>query len=461
MIPGLEPGSLFGDRYEVLRCIGTGGMGAVYLACDPDHRDFLVALKILYPGIIQSREARERFRTEIVASYRVNHQNVVRAFEYFDSEEMQAYAMEYIDGGDLAERMDGLTPERSMPEAQVIDTLHQIASGLSAIHEQGIVHRDLKPENILMTSDGVVKISDFGVARLRGSVTLTAVGAMVGTPKYVSPEYVESGECDHRGDIYAVGVIGYELAVGESPFRAESRLSVMMERFELDYSKLKNRISQYRPELLRIIAKAMSVDVSDRYQSAAQMRIDLDLLRREKEILYAREFPIDGTRVKQKDKTSVPGIDEITLLSGVVEQKAIPQIQAKPRKTLKWAIMAALTSFLLVVVGVALFSKHSPFGGNLGLNRLSQGNYSGAIKGLGSSDKLIGFQLWKTDKGVFALLGKSHCQIVPVSDEGNFNCGDLKYKLEIREAANEVVVGEVLDLEWNIKGYWKVRRGSV
>ncbi|RMD87581.1 MAG: serine/threonine protein kinase, partial [Candidatus Dadabacteria bacterium] len=214
MIPGFEPGTIFGQRYEIIRCLGSGGMGVVYLACDTEYRDFLVALKLLYPGIVDSPEARERFRNEIVASYRVNHKNVVRAFEYFDSDEYQAYAMEYIAGGDLADLMEGISPDNPLPEKKIADILFQISSGLNAIHSQGILHRDLKPENILLTPDGVVKINDFGVARLKGSITLTAVGAMVGTPKYVSPEYIESGHCDQRSDIYAVGIIGYELLTG-------------------------------------------------------------------------------------------------------------------------------------------------------------------------------------------------------------------------------------------------------
>ncbi|MCB0339876.1 MAG: serine/threonine protein kinase, partial [Bdellovibrionales bacterium] len=232
---GLDPGHLVGGRYEVIRCVGAGGMGAVYLACDPNYREFLVALKILYPGIIKSPETRERFRNEIVASYRVNHKNVVRAYEYFDEGDIQAYAMEYIDGGDLSEWiLDEDGNLHALPLEDVVRILHQIACGIEAIHAAGIVHRDLKPENILLTKDGVAKISDFGVARLSGGISLTAVGAMVGTPKYVSPEYVELGECDHRGDLFAVGIMGFELLTGRTPFHAESRVSVMMERFHID-----------------------------------------------------------------------------------------------------------------------------------------------------------------------------------------------------------------------------------
>ena len=136
--------------------------------------------------------------------------------------------MEFVDGSDLSEMMR----RNRVDWRRAVEILLQIASGLDAIHKAGIVHRDLKPENMLIATDGTVKISDFGVARLKGSITLTQAGAMVGTPKYVSPEYIETGECDHRGDIYALGVIGFELLAGRSPFRSTTRVSMMMERFK-------------------------------------------------------------------------------------------------------------------------------------------------------------------------------------------------------------------------------------
>ena len=143
----LQSGSDFGGRYKVIRCIGSGGMGAVYLATDPRYRDFEVALKVLYPGIIKTPEARERFRTEIIASYKIPHRNIVRAYEYFDEENVQAYAMEFVSGGDLQVHMrDG-----DIDLDAAVDILRQAAAGLEAIHRQGIMHRDLKPANIFIS----------------------------------------------------------------------------------------------------------------------------------------------------------------------------------------------------------------------------------------------------------------------------------------------------------------------
>lgn len=274
---GLQSGSLFAQRYEILTPIGSGGMGAVYLACDPRKRDFLVALKVLDPAMLRSEQALARFRNEIIAAYGVDHPNIVRAYEYFDEADFQAYAMEYIDGGTLKSflRAGKLDP------AFTVNVLLQVTSGLEAVHAQNIVHRDLKPENLLITKKGMVKISDFGVARLQGSQTVTHVGALVGTAQYVAPEYVETGECDHRGDIYALGVIGYEMLSGTSPFKSQSTVSAMLERFRVQPRPLRELSTGCPAELARIIEKAMSVRISERYQSAAELRADLQNLQEE------------------------------------------------------------------------------------------------------------------------------------------------------------------------------------
>lgn len=272
----LQAGALFGDNYEIVKSLGSGGMGTVYLARSARDRSQYFAIKLLTPGVLRP-ETRERFRNEIIAASRIDSPHIVKAVDYLEVNGHQAFVMEYIDGGDLADLMS----KGALGTPTLISVLKQIAMALEAIHGEGIVHRDLKPENILITRKGIVKLTDFGVARLSEASNLTHDGLMVGTPKYLAPEYIETGETDHRGDIYALGVIAYELICGTSPFGDGAGKSLLTQRFQrvtMDHSKMPPDIS---PILVRFVEKAMSVAVSRRYQSAHEALSDIELAERE------------------------------------------------------------------------------------------------------------------------------------------------------------------------------------
>jgi len=247
-------------------------MGCVYLARDLRDPEFYVAWKVVHPGILESASTRERFRNELVAAFKINHPNIIKAYEFFDGADIQAYAMEFVGGGDLLQR---LKREPLSPRAAT-QYLRQIAAALSAIHAAGIVHRDLKPENILLTHDDTIKIADFGVARMHGSRTLTQPGGMVGTPKYLAPEYLETGEADHRGDIYALGIIGYELITGCSPFPANSKDMLLARRGTVSIPPLRQLAPHCPEDLARIIERAMSINLARRFQTADELRRELE-----------------------------------------------------------------------------------------------------------------------------------------------------------------------------------------
>lgn len=275
-------------------------MGEVYLAQDVANPDFYVALKVIPPGVIDAPAARERFRNEIVAAYRISHPNIIKAYEYFDGEGLQAYAMEYVTGGDLLNRIK----REPIRAEEATRYLRQIASALETIHAAGIVHRDLKPENILIAADGDIKLADFGVARLRGSHTLTQAGAMVGTPKYIPPEYLETGESDHRGDIYALGVLGYEMLSGVSPFPADSRELLTVRRGAVKVPPLTKVAPHCPPGLALIVERAMSPNLAQRYQSALELRRDLE--RFEAGELGHEESHSNGDALRRREPTPLP-----------------------------------------------------------------------------------------------------------------------------------------------------------
>lgn len=431
----IEPGALFKGRYEIIRCLGVGGMGAVYLARDPRYAGFFVALKILYPSIVAVDEHRERFRNEIIASYRINHEHVVRAYEYFDEPDFQAYAMEYVDGGDLAVRM----ARGAIPAEDAFKIVKQIAMGLDAIHAQSIIHRDLKPENVLLATDGRVKISDFGVARLRGANTLTKVGAMVGTPKYLSPEYIELGECDPRGDLFALGVISYEMLAGKSPFTADSGMALMIERFKTRRDPLEKVIGSIDPVFSQIIEKAMAIQVTERYQSAAEMLRDLDACERG-ELVEIRPPQVHsaGHRVESAM------LGGMRMLSGAIvadqRESAIVRVQRY--------LILALTA-IAIGLGIFHFRRSDP---QHVLSSLPAGRYLGSAHNVLSQNRRYPLQVWRTGAGTFVTLGKEGCAVSPLDEHGVFTCGDLHFLLEVRMIRGARASGEISELGWGSAG---------
>ncbi len=269
----LQPGTVIAGRYEVIKCLGSGNMGLVYACKHRELSGHIVAIKVLFPEVAQDKIAAARFRNEIFASYGVSHPNVVRAYEYLREGELQAYTMEYVGGGDLADRLGDR--DTLMPIADIVRILAEISAGLQAIHDAGIVHRDMKPENVLLTKDGHVKIADFGIARTGTGPRLTEHGGVVGTIEYVSPEYMLNSQVDWRSDIYAMGIIAYEMITGEAAFQGESVYATMTKKLKEDPLPPSRKRPECPSRLDAIVLKAMARNPEARYQSAAEVFHDL------------------------------------------------------------------------------------------------------------------------------------------------------------------------------------------
>lgn len=268
---GLRPGTIVGGRCRVLRCLGMGSMGYVY-ACE--HRSLpgmTVAMKVLFSEISNDHVAISRFRNEIVAAYGVSHPHVVRAFEYFRDGDLAAYTMEYVNGGDLSRI---LLSHHKLELKESVKLLCQLASGMGAIHDANIVHRDLKPENILLTDSHDVKIADFGIVRRDHWRMITDNGGVLGTLDYVSPEYLEKGEVDARSDIFAFGVIAYELITGHSPFESlRDKNFVEAVAIRIRFSPTPASVLNPNcPEALNaLIMRALERDPAARFKSAEEL----------------------------------------------------------------------------------------------------------------------------------------------------------------------------------------------
>jgi serine/threonine protein kinase len=268
----LQPGTVIGGKYEVIKCLGAGSMGMVYACRHRELQGQMVAAKVLFHEVAADKVAAARFKNEVLASYGVSHPNVVRAYEYITDGELVAYTMEFVSGGDLADRM---SRSQLMSIADFIKLLSQMTAGVQAIHDAGIVHRDLKPENILLTNEGNVKIADFGIARNRNGPKLTEHGGVVGTIEYVAPEYMLRAQVDWRSDIYALGILAFEMLTGEPPFTGDSPYESISKRMQVDPDPPSKLRKECNPEIDSIILKALQRDPEARYQSAMEIFADL------------------------------------------------------------------------------------------------------------------------------------------------------------------------------------------
>ncbi len=253
-------------HYHILEELGRGGMGVVYKAEDIRLKR-LVALKFLPMEMTEDSEAKERFIQEARAASAIEHPNICVIHEINETEEGQLYmVMGYYEGETLKERIR----RGNIPVSEAIDIAIQIASGLSRAHQKGIIHRDIKPANIIITEDGLVKILDFGIAKLKGKTDITAQDTMVGTINYMSPEQIQGNKVDQRTDIWALGVVLYEMLTGKVPFRGDYEqaiiYSILIEEPE-PVSSLQEELPQ---ELEKIVCQALKKEPEQRFQNIEQ-----------------------------------------------------------------------------------------------------------------------------------------------------------------------------------------------
>jgi tetratricopeptide (TPR) repeat protein/predicted Ser/Thr protein kinase len=263
-------------HYKILEKIGSGGMGEVYLAEDTKlHRP--VALKFLPRHLTEDKDARQRFEREAQAAAALNHPNIVTIHEIGEHEGQVFIAMEYVEGQTLKELIDvGARRAVPLPLPDIIAIATQIASGLAAAHEKGIVHRDIKPANIFITKNNVVKILDFGLAKLAGGqANLTRTGTTMGTVAYMSPEQALGKKVDQRTDIWSFGVVLYEMLSGQRPFKGDYEQAIIYSILNEKPEPLEKQGAEEPAELGAIIGKCLEKESQARYQQADELLADL------------------------------------------------------------------------------------------------------------------------------------------------------------------------------------------
>jgi serine/threonine protein kinase len=250
--------------YRFLRKLGSTEHSGVYLA-ERESTHLQVVLKVLrqMPGNDASIGAFDRFLQEYETIADMDHPNIVRIYDLGVSDDHAHIAMEYLGGGDLRLRID-----RGVPDRQAVQYLRQIASALSAVHEQGVLHRDLKPGNIMLRKDGSIALIDFGLAKkAKLDAEITGTGEIFGTPYYMSPEQGHGNNVDERSDIYSLGVIFHEMLTGKKPYRADTAMGIIYLHANAPIPLLPTRFAQYQALLNMMLAKSPD----DRLQSAAEI----------------------------------------------------------------------------------------------------------------------------------------------------------------------------------------------
>jgi eukaryotic-like serine/threonine-protein kinase len=275
-VPLLEPGQTLGNRYEIKSVLGVGGMGMVYKANDRELGE-VVAIKTLLPDMMGSdSNALERFKSEIKLARKISHRNVVRTYDLGETGGLYYLTMEYVEGKSLKD----LIRERGrLPASAVLPIAKQLCRALEVAHDEGVIHRDIKPQNMVVEANGVLKVMDFGIARLASrpqEAGHTQAGMVVGTPDYMSPEQLMGDELDARADLYAMGVVLYECLSGKVPHTANTPLALMAKVLDEEPVALRAAYPDIPQSLSDLVAWTMAKDREKRPRSAAELHARLD-----------------------------------------------------------------------------------------------------------------------------------------------------------------------------------------
>ncbi|HEV2884302.1 MAG TPA: protein kinase, partial [Pyrinomonadaceae bacterium] len=361
------------SRYQVVSHLGSGGMAEVYLAEDPQLKR-QVALKLLPAALTQNKERLRRFEQEALAASSLNHPNIITIHEIGKAEGLNFIVTEFIKGQTLRELMGSARME--LPVA--LDVATQVASALAAAHASGIVHRDLKPENVMLRPDGLVKVLDFGLAKLTESSTSgvdqeattvarvdTEVGMVMGTAQYMSPEQARGLKVDARTDIFSLGVVLYEMLAGRAPFTGATTADVISALLHKEPQSLSTLAPDVPADLQHIISKAMRKDRDERYQTSKSLLTDLKTFKQELDfaLRLERRVPADtkgpATKSSAHATAAHAGTENAETQDPAARQTSSAEYIAS-RIEQHRGLAAALTLLLLASIGIAYFFYGRP-----------------------------------------------------------------------------------------------------
>lgn len=359
----IEIGKKINGRYKIIGNIGSGGMANVFLAHDL-ILDREVAIKVLRFDFQNDQSAIRRFQREALAATELVHPNIVTVYDVGEEDGMQFLVMEYVKGMDLKRYIQTHYP---VPYLQIVDIIQQILSAVALAHQHRIIHRDLKPQNVLINEDGVVKITDFGIAIALSETSITQTNSMLGSVHYLSPEQARGSMATNQSDIYAIGIILYEILTGKVPFDGESAVTIALKHFQDEIPSIRIYDKNVPQSLENVVLKATAKEPADRYKTADEMRADLDTVLSPDRLNEPRWEPhalMDETRVLtpvEAAQVETPPVEEPVAETAAdqAEESAKPKPKKKKRK--RWLLLPVIMVIALLGIG-----SYFLFGGGRG-----------------------------------------------------------------------------------------------
>lgn len=366
----IQIGKIFAGRYRIIKQIGRGGMADVYLAKDLILDGEEVAVKVLRTNYQTDPIAVARFQREARAMADLDHPHIVRITDIGEEDGQQYLAMEYVAGLDLKRYIKEHYP---LSNEEAVRIMGQILLAMRLAHTRGIVHRDLKPQNILLTPDGTVKVTDFGIAVAFAETSLTQTNSMLGSVHYLSPEQARGSKATVQSDIYAMGIIFYEMLTGHIPYDGDSAVTIALQHFQKPLPSVIAENPSVPQALENVIIKATAKKLTDRYKSVAEMYVDLSSnlsynRRNEPKLVFDDATKADTKtlpKVSQSTLTSIPKVQAQTEhkpikkpSQAVTEETYQPQAPKKRRFKMRYLIF--LASLVLVAASLIWILSRTP-----------------------------------------------------------------------------------------------------
>ena len=366
----IQIGKIFAGRYRILKQIGRGGMADVYLAKDLILDGEEVAVKVLRTNYQTDPIAVARFQREARAMADLDHPHIVRITDIGEEEGQQYLAMEYVAGLDLKRYIKEHHP---LSNEEAVRIMGQILLAMRLAHTRGIVHRDLKPQNILLTPDGTAKVTDFGIAVAFAETSLTQTNSMLGSVHYLSPEQARGSKATVQSDIYAMGIIFYEMLTGHIPYDGDSAVTIALQHFQKPLPSVIAENPSVPQALENVVIKATAKKLTDRYKSVAEMYVDLSSSlsynrRNEPKLVFDDATKTDTKTLPKVPQSTLTSIPKAPVQEGRPQpkpqphqtEKTVPSSKPTKRRRMKARYPILFATFLLVVASLVWILYRTP-----------------------------------------------------------------------------------------------------